>query len=392
MRKVLILSNKVPYPAKDGSSIAMARLLENLIEMGDCHITYGAINTIKHRKNIEDFPKNVLEKIALKTFEANTSPTVFNGFSNLLFSKRPFHTVRFHLPEVQHWLKSFESGTFHTVILEGAFMGDYLYDVQRIGNRVVLRAHNLEHLIWERTTKNESFALKKWYLNLQAQRLKKFEEMLTREVDAVWSISPVDSNWFVALNAQTFFVPVSVASISRSGEIKEKKCFFLGALDWMPNLESVEWFLSKVWPLVYASDPSIEFHLSGNKTPSHLMNVNLPGVTVHGRVTSAEEFVKNHGISVIPLLSGSGVRIKLLENGSFGIPTVSTSIGAEGVYSASDSIIPIADDAESFAKQVVKLCTDSAKATAVAEALHEDISRKFSSANSIQAILSAWPN
>ena len=85
MRKVLILSNKVPYPAKDGSSIAMARLLENLIEMGDCHITYGAINTIKHRKNIEDFPKNVLEKIALKTFEANTSPTVFNGFSNLLF-------------------------------------------------------------------------------------------------------------------------------------------------------------------------------------------------------------------------------------------------------------------------------------------------------------------
>ncbi|MEL0295861.1 MAG: hypothetical protein VW971_06795, partial [Cryomorphaceae bacterium] len=79
MRKVLILSNKVPYPAKDGSSIAMARLLENLIEMGDCSITYGAINTVKHRKKIEDFPKNVLEKIALKTFEANTSPTVFNG-------------------------------------------------------------------------------------------------------------------------------------------------------------------------------------------------------------------------------------------------------------------------------------------------------------------------
>ena len=50
MRKVLILSNKVPYPAKDGSSIAMARLLENLIEMGDCSITYGAINTVKHRK------------------------------------------------------------------------------------------------------------------------------------------------------------------------------------------------------------------------------------------------------------------------------------------------------------------------------------------------------
>ena len=60
------------------------------------------------------------------------------------------------------------------------------------------------------------------------------------------------------------------------------------------------------------------------------MNAHLPGVTVHGRVASAEEFTKNHGVSVIPLLSGSGVRIKLLENGCHGIPTVSTSIGAEG--------------------------------------------------------------
>ena len=392
MRKVLILSNKVPYPAKDGSSIAMARLLENLIEMGNCSITYGAINTVKHRKKIEDFPKNVLEKIALKTFEANTSPTVFNGMSNLLFSKRPFHTVRFHLPEVEQWLNSFEGDSFDTVILEGAFMGDYLSDAQRVGKRVVLRAHNLEHLIWERTTKNESFALKKWYLNLQAQRLKKFEEVLTKEVDAVWSISPVDSNWFLTLNEKTFFVPVSVHSKPMSGDIKAKKCFFLGALDWLPNLESVEWFLTRVWPLIHASDPSIEFHLAGNKTPSHLMNAHLPGVTVHGRVASAEEFTKNYGVSVIPLLSGSGVRIKLLENGCHGIPTVSTSIGAEGVYSGSDTILPLADDAESFAKQVVKLCTDTQKANDVAKALHEDISRRFSSANSIEAILSAWPN
>ena len=211
-------------------------------------------------------------------------------------------------------------------------------------------------------------------------------------MDAVWSISPVDSNWFEALNAKTFFVPVSVHSKSMSVDIQAKKCFFLGALDWLPNLESVEWFLSHVWPLVYAADPSIEFHLAGNKTPSHLLNVNLPGVTVHGRVASAEEFTKNHGVSVIPLLSGSGVRIKLLENGCHGIPTVSTSIGAEGLYSGSDNILPLADDAKAFAKQVVKLCTDNQHASEVAKALHEDISRRFSSANSIEAILSAWPN
>ena len=62
MRKVLILSNKVPYPAKDGSSIAMARLLENLIEMGNCSITYGAINTVKHRKKLKIFLRTCWRK------------------------------------------------------------------------------------------------------------------------------------------------------------------------------------------------------------------------------------------------------------------------------------------------------------------------------------------
>ncbi|HCP40166.1 MAG TPA: hypothetical protein DIT65_00070 [Cryomorphaceae bacterium] len=392
MRKVLILSNKVPYPAKDGSSIAMARLLENLIETGDSSITYGSINTVKHRKKIEDFPNNVLSEISLRTFDANTSPTIINGIGNLLLSKRPFHTVRFYLPKVLQWLDSFENKSFNTVILEGAFMGDYLTEAQRIGEKVVLRAHNLEHIIWERTTKNEGSIVKKWYLNLQSQRLKRFEESLAIKVDAIWSISPVDSDWFSALNTKTTFVPVSIAARPLSSEIKEKKCFFLGALDWLPNLESVEWFLRDVWPLIHSTDPSIEFHLAGNKIPSHLMNLKLSGLIVHRRVMNAEEFAKNHGISVIPLLSGSGVRIKLLENGSYGIPTVSTSIGAEGIYSASNTIIPIADDAESFARHIVRLCTDTSQASLLAQALHEDIRRRFSSENSIQAIHSAWPN
>ena len=392
MRKVLILSNKVPYPAKDGSSIAMARLLENLIEMGDCSITYGAINTVKHRKKIGDFPPGILASIRLKSFEENTSPTIFNGLFNLLFTKKPFNTVRFHRKSVVDWLNRFESQFFDTVILEGAFMGDYLHQVKSIGKTVVLRAHNLEHVIWERSTNNTRLLPKRWYFRLQARRLKSFELSLAKNVDSIWSLSPVDALWFKQFNSATFFIPVSVISSIKPFPIEPKKCFFLGALDWLPNLESVEWFIEYVWPIISRIDPTIEFHLAGNNPPQHLKNLNLTNVFVHGRVPDAKEFSMRHGISVIPLLSGSGVRIKLLENGSYGVPTVSTSVGAEGIYGSNTTKIPIADDAESFAKYLVELCSDTEKATEVAKALHEDISRRFSSANSIEAILSAWPN
>lgn len=391
MPKILILSNKVPYPSKDGSSIAMARLLENLIEMGGNQITYGAINTIKHRKHINDFPKEILNKIELKSFKENTSPTLMNGLYNLFFTNKPFNTVRFYVHSMVNWLQNYAPSTFDVVILEGAFMGDYVPIAKIIGKKVVLRSHNLEHVIWERSIRNSSFALKKIYFAIQSRRLRSFEQKLTQLVDSVWSISPVDALWFKALNDSTHFVPVSIVSKNIDFEIVPKKCFFLGALDWLPNLEAVEWFLKDVWPRVNVLDPSIEFHLAGNNTPEHIAKLNAHNLFVHGRVPSAEAFSKNHGISIIPLLSGSGVRIKLLENGAYGIPTISTRIGAEGIYDPVNSLIPITDFPVELAKRIAEFTTDQEKAKKISAKLHEDISRRFNASKSIEAILKAWP-
>ncbi|MDC1363926.1 hypothetical protein N8196_01570, partial [Schleiferiaceae bacterium] len=84
MKRLLILSNKLPYPANDGSSIAMARLLEDLLALNTFAITYGALNTQKHHKDINDFPKRVSKAITLKSFEVNTSPSVHSALNNLL--------------------------------------------------------------------------------------------------------------------------------------------------------------------------------------------------------------------------------------------------------------------------------------------------------------------
>tara|TARA_B100000497_G_C7686171_1_gene415925 strand:- start:599 stop:1777 length:1179 start_codon:yes stop_codon:yes gene_type:complete len=391
MPRILILSNKVPYPSKDGSSIAMARLLENLIELGGHEITYGAINTLKHRKRVDDFPDSINEHITLRTFEEDTSPTPFNALSNLLFTRQPFHTIRFFVLSMQKWLEEFENGHFDLVVIEGAFMGHYLPLAMIKGKKVVLRAHNLEHVIWERSIKHIATPIKKFYLRIQTNRLKKFEQKLAILVHSVWSISSIDMYWFKSFNSNTFFVPVSIKRQEMNIDIVPKRCFFLGALDWMPNLESLQWFLKDVWPVVNKLDPSIEFHVAGNNTPNKIMALKAHNLHIHGKVASAETFSKSHGVSIIPLLSGSGVRIKLLENGSLGIPTISTAIGAEGIYEKQNSKIPLSDIPEELAHEIVALTTNSDKAVQIARELYTDINKRFSPQNALASIQKAWP-
>ena len=391
MKKVLILANKIPYPSTDGSSIAMARMLECLLNIDGINITYGALNTLKHRKNITDFPKNILDKITFASFEVDTSPKIISGISNLLFSDKPYNAIRFFVKSMREWLFNFDNYSFDHIIIEGAFMGDYLPIARRKGKQVILRSHNLEHVIWERTANNTGNPLRKFYLNIQARRLKSFEERLTKQSDSIWSISTVDAAWFAALNLHTHHIPVSVEEGLPVEVIKPLTCFHLGALDWKPNLQGIEWFLNQVWPLVLHLRPEAEFHIAGNNTPRHIKSQPQNKVTVHGRVSSAEAFSKSHGISVIPLLSGSGIRIKLLENARMAIPVISTTVGAEGVYGPLKSVIPLADEPQDFANKLIDLLDDPVKAQEIGLCLQKDIMATYSMPSTLKLIDSAWP-
>jgi polysaccharide biosynthesis protein PslH len=390
VKKLLILSNKVPYPSQDGSSIAMARLLEDLLALETFEITYGALNTRKHHKNLMDFPKQISSAIQLKVFNANTSPTITSAVSNLLFTSAPYHSIRFYIKPMVDWLRGFQQGHFDFVLLEGAFMGDYLNDVQRITQHTTLRAHNLEHIIWERTSEAERNPWKKWYLTLQSQRLKKFERTLTKTVDSVWSISNEDKKWFERCNPKTSTIAVSIERQELLTDLAPLSCFHLGALDWEPNLQGLNWFLTSVWPIVLQKIPSATFHIAGNNPPKHLQSDAVMNCTVHGRVPDAEVFAKSHGIAIVPLLAGSGVRIKMIMNASWGIPMVSTTIGAEGLFNEINQGVLLADSAEDFAHALIELLNSRDKANTLGTLANQHILSSFGPEFIQENIAKAW--
>lgn len=384
---VLILSNKLPYPDSDGSSIAMARMLEVLV-MKKFSVHFLAINTNKHFKDI-GVSREHIPTVTFEAFVWDTSPKVLSAITNLS-SSAPYHVSRFYIPTLLNRLKKFKDGMFDTIILEGAFMGMYLNECKRIGNRIILRAHNVEHQIWTRLTINEVSRLKKWYLKLQSNRLKRFESNLARSVDQIWCISKNDLEWFELHTNKCHFIPTAVLPQKDPEKIVPLKCHHLGALDWAPNIQGLQWFISEIWPKVIKIIPKAEFHIAGNNPPSNFKVPEKLNIFYHGQVENAVNFMHNHGISIVPLLAGSGMRIKILQNSAAGVPTLSTAIGAEGIFKKGSDKAIIVESEQEFISGLIRLFESPDTTQVLAKKAKEDILRRFGIQATLERVEEVW--
>lgn len=385
--KVLILSNKLPYPSDDGSSIAMARLLETLL-MKELDLHYFAINTDKHYKDVEISLAHQ-PTVNFEAFEWNTSPKASTALGNLTTSL-PYHVSRFYIPTLIKRLDAFETDSFHTVILEGAFMGMYLKEARRIGKQTILRAHNVEHEIWQRLAENAQNPLKQWYLKLQSRRLQGFESQLSNAVDQIWCISEKDQQWFKSITSAASLIPTAVTPQPGPESIHALRCHHLGALDWAPSIQGLKWFMTEIWPQVLQLVPQAEFHIAGNNPPENFQIPKQQNIFFHGRVEDATSFTHNHGISVIPLLAGSGIRIKILQNSASAVPSISTDIGAEGIYTKGSKQAVIVETSAEFIEALVDLIQKPEHALALGQKAQEDILNRFGMQSTLHCIEKVW--
>jgi glycosyltransferase involved in cell wall biosynthesis len=149
---------------------------------------------------------------------------------------------------------------------------------------------------------------------------------------------------------------------------------FLGGFRHLPNQEALEWFTRLVLPRVLAAKPEARLIVVGSDPPPRHSLPNLPdSVELRGFVEDVMEPLARYAVFICPILSGSGVRVKLLEAFAAGIPVVSTSIGAEGLASADGEICAIADDPAAFADRVVELLENPDRADALAIRAREQL-------------------
>jgi O-antigen biosynthesis protein len=153
---------------------------------------------------------------------------------------------------------------------------------------------------------------------------------------------------------------------------------FLGSFRHLPNQEALTWFLREVFPKVRTAEPRARLVVIGSDPPApHSLPAFEPGaIELIGFVEDVREPLKHYSLFVCPILSGSGVRVKLLEAFAAGIPVVSTRLGAEGLADQDGALCALADDPASFAAHIVKLLRDPESAAQMAERARADVVAK----------------
>jgi glycosyltransferase involved in cell wall biosynthesis len=142
----------------------------------------------------------------------------------------------------------------------------------------------------------------------------------------------------------------------RAGGREPDAMLFLGSFRHLPNQEAIDWLLRRVLPRVQERRPQARLVVVGSDPPPrHFLPASATNVELVGFVPDVREPLSRYALFLCPILSGSGVRVKLLEAFAAGIPAVSTRLGAEGLTAADGDICALADDPEEFADRIVDL-------------------------------------
>lgn len=356
--KILQLCKKFPYPPKDGETIAITYLSKALHELG-CEVSLLAMNTSKHYFDVTKLPTSFNHYQRIHTVKVDNQLKIVDAFLNL-FSSQSYHIQRFISPDFEKMLiRMLQKEQYDVVQLETLYLAPYIPTIKKYSNAIVsMRAHNVEHEIWERITKNTRFFPKKWYLQHLTKKLKKYEIAQLSDYDVLLAITQRDLDFYKKLGYKNKEVVTPIGIDSRN-YLAEDKSFekplsisFIGSLDWMPNQEGLQWFLDNAWSKLLERFPKLQLHVAGRNTPER-MYYNAPkNVTIHGEVPDALKFINQHSLMIVPLLSGSGMRVKILEGMALGKVVLTTSVGLEGIDAKNQEEVLIANTPEEFIKAI----------------------------------------
>ncbi len=365
--KILQLCHKPPFPVRDGGCLAINQISQGLLaQNNELHIL--TIATPKHPFLPKEYPKGYLKKTNLKSVYVDTRLNVVDAFSNLI-TQDAYHVSRFFSPDVDRSITELlAKEEFDIILLESIFVAPYIGSIRRLSKgRIVLRSHNLEFSIWHRLAKSHKSGLKKTYLKILARQLKNYEVELLNQIDGLVAINVDEQKHYrrLGFKGPACTIPFGIEPdqyLPEKENFNANSVFHLGSMDWKPNEEGIEWMLEKVWPLVCKKNKDVKLYLAGRQMPEWLKILNLPQVEIVGEVDDAKDFINAHHIMIIPLLSGGGMRVKMIEALALAKPIVSTQLGAKGVTVQHEESAMIATAPRDFAESILQLLNDPEKA------------------------------
>jgi len=375
--KILVILPRIPVPARDGGAIVMLESLQAMHAAG-VDVTILALNTSKHRADASALAHLCSTVV---TVDVETEPTAFGALRNLVLPRRS--TIDRSIGH-SYWLERFITtatleaavttaemyGPFDIIQCEQLFtleLGLHARDVLALRSLhvplVIYRSHNVEYRIQERMSVERGRSIaERWYRKVLTRRTRSFEEEALLLSDGCATLSEDDADVYRVVDPRGAIESIPpgisippVAIVDAAKRQRDTICL-LASMEWAPNIEGTLWFVQDVLPLILKRRPSTVVHIAGRNPDARITNVhNGTTIIVHGEIEDPLAFRLQYAESVVPLFSGSGVRVKILEALGAACAVVTTTIGAEGLPLRDQHHVRFADTAEAFAAACCEL-------------------------------------
>ncbi|MBB3055492.1 glycosyltransferase family 4 protein [Mucilaginibacter gotjawali] len=362
--KILFLTHRVPFPQNGGYPIVVCNTIRGLVSLGH-EVSLVALNAKKTHHQHNDDDKDLLSKIKYRAFDININVSVFDVAVNL-FSKTSFNIDRYYDVGFERLLIAELKKTNYDIIqFEGLLVSLYMTAVRKNSKaKLIYRLHNVESQIWHRLAQQKSDPFKKSYLKMHAKRIKNYELQQLNNFDAIAVFTAQDKSTLLEYGTK---IPIQVLHLGINldhykpdfSKTEFPSLFFLGSLDWLPNREGIEWFLENFKQELTEGDLRVKFYVAGNDIPERFDDYEVMGkIFIQGEVDDALEFVNSKSIMIVPLLSGGGMRVKIVEGMAMQKCIISTSLGAEGINFRNGEDILIANDQDEFYEAIKRCIAD----------------------------------
>ncbi len=299
-----------------------------------------------------------------------------------LLGETPLIIARDRLPEMEALLRRLvNEGGFEIVHADQTSMAYYALfarDAHLPEKRpsTVLDQHNALFLVVRRQAAYERNRLKRLIWEREARRLEAYERLLCQSFDEIITVTEEDRQVLLGLlpdemvrEREPHFTAVPICVDPAAQPAIEHvevgpHILHMGTMFWPPNVEGVLWFAHEILPLVQREVPGAIFTIAGKNPPAEIQRLAASSsqpdahVRVTGFVADPAPMLETCTVFIVPLLAGGGMRVKILDGWQWGLPIVSTTIGAEGILSEPGENILIADDARAFAAAVVRVLKD----------------------------------
>ena len=361
MSNILLISPWLPWPPHDGARI---RILETLRFLSARHrvTLFAHIHAESERAHVAQL-RDYCADVQVSLLSGRTGRRLGRMICASLAGAPLIQGIHFDAGFARRIFAATEEQKFDVVQIELSLIARYAAAVsRRHGCKLVLSTHNIESQRFARELKLASWSFRRVVLQADQWLFGNWEEKAVRRFDGAIAVSNQDRKW---LQEHLAGRPVALAPNGVDTTYFRRQSpfpvdpvtiVFTGVMDYPPNEDAVLWFAEKVWPWLRHRRPELVFQIVGTRPTARIMALAAnAGIEVTGEVPDVRPYVEQALAFVVPLRSGGGTRLKILQAMAIGCPVISTRLGAEGLAVGDRDDILFAEQPGEFVARIEEL-------------------------------------